>query len=125
MAFLEVKNITKNFGKTEVLKGVSFEMNKGEVVSIIGSSGNGKTTLLRCLNFLEIPDGGSITVNGTTVFPKEDKKEKTPNRRTFGMVFQNFNLFPQYTALRNVTLAMDMQAEMDLKAGGVKMLARR
>ena len=125
MAFLEVKNITKNFGKTEVLKGVSFEMNKGEVVSIIGSSGNGKTTLLRCLNFLEAPDGGSITIDEKTVFPKEDKKEKTPNRRTFGMVFQNFNLFPQYTALRNVTLAMDMQAEMDLKARGVKMLARR
>ena len=58
MAFLEVKDITKNFGETKVLKGVSFEMNKGEVVSIIGSSGNGKTTLLRCLNFLETPDGG-------------------------------------------------------------------
>ena len=114
MAFLEVKNITKSFGDTQVLKGVSFEMNKGEVVSIIGSSGNGKTTLLRCLNFLEIPDGGSITVDGKRVFPQEDKKEKAPSGRTFGMVFQNFNLFPQYTALRNVTLAMDVQAEMNL-----------
>ena len=60
MAFLEVKNITKKFGDTPVLKGISFEMEKGEVVSVIGSSGNGKTTLLRCLNFLEIPDNGSI-----------------------------------------------------------------
>ena len=64
MAFLEVKNLYKSFGETEVLKGVSFEMEKGEVVSVIGSSGNGKTTLLRCLNFLESPDRGTITVNG-------------------------------------------------------------
>ena len=79
MAFLEVKDITKSFGDTQVLKGVSFEMNKGEVVSIIGSSGNGKTTLLRCLNFLEIPDGGSIIVDGNTIFPFT---EKNLHRRT-------------------------------------------
>ena len=69
MAFLEVKNLYKNFGETQVLKGVSFEMNKGEVLSIIGSSGNGKTTLLRCLNFLETPDGGEIIVDGKMIFP--------------------------------------------------------
>ena len=121
MAFLEVKDITKNFGDTQVLKGVSFEMNKGEVVSIIGSSGNGKTTLLRCLNFLEIPDGGSITVDGHTIFPFfQAGKSQDKNRLTFGMVFQNFNLFPQYTALRNVTLAMDLQDENQLKGQKIK-----
>ena len=124
MAFLEVKNITKNFGDTQVLKGVSFEMNKGEVVSIIGSSGNGKTTLLRCLNFLETPDG-SITVDGKTIFPKTEKEKREKNGRTFGMVFQSFNLFPQYTALRNVTLAMDVESEAALKAQGVKFFARK
>ncbi len=121
MAFLEVKNITKKFGDTQVLKGVSFEMNKGEVVSIIGSSGNGKTTLLRCLNFLEIPDDGFISVDGKAVFPfSKTSEKKTQDRLTFGMVFQNFNLFPQYTALRNVTLAMDLRDENSLKAQKIK-----
>ena len=64
MAFLKVENISKHFGETEVLKSVSFEMEKGEVVSIIGSSGSGKTTLLRCLNFLETADSGSVCVDG-------------------------------------------------------------
>ena len=129
MAFLEVKNLYKNFGETQVLKGVSFEMNKGEVLSIIGSSGNGKTTLLRCLNFLESPDRGTITVNGEKIFPVESTEKKNPKlhkkRLTFGMVFQNFNLFPQYTALRNVTLAMDVQSEKDLKAQGLSWFARK
>lgn len=121
MAFLEVKDLTKNFGDTQVLKGVSFEMNKGEVVSIIGSSGNGKTTLLRCLNFLEIPDGGSITVDGNRIFPFAEPSEKQSKQRlTFGMVFQDFNLFPQYTALRNVTLAMDLRDENALKKQKIK-----
>ena len=129
MAFLEVKNLYKNFGDTQVLKGVSFEMNKGEVVSIIGSSGNGKTTLLRCLNFLEIPDGGSITVDGNVIFPldgqisagADDKAiTKVQNPCTFGLVFQNFNLFPQYSALRNISLAMDLRDERALKAQKLK-----
>lgn len=124
MAFLEVKNLYKNFGETEVLKGVSFEMNKGEVLSIIGSSGNGKTTLLRCLNFLETPDGGTITVDGKVVFPFPNKKSAL-NRLTFGLVFQNFNLFPQYTALRNITLAMDLRDETELKAQKVKYFERK
>lgn len=121
MAFLEVKDITKKFGDTPVLKGVSFEMEKGEVVSVIGSSGNGKTTLLRCLNFLEIPDGGSIHVDGNVVFPfPTHPEEQTKKRLTFGMVFQNFNLFPQYTALKNVTLAMNLRAENECKAKKIK-----
>ena len=98
MAFLEVKDIYKNFGDTKVLKGVSFEMEKGEVVSIIGSSGNGKTTLLRCLNFLETADSGKITVDGQVIFPvatEKGKKSAPAKPLTFGLVFQNFNLFPQ------------------------------
>lgn len=121
MAFLEVKDLYKNFGETQVLKGVSFEMNKGEVVSIIGSSGNGKTTLLRCLNFLEIPDSGSITVDGNVIFPLDGNADnKVQNPLTFGLVFQNFNLFPQYTALRNISLAMDLRDETALKAQKLK-----
>ena len=118
MAFLEVKNLYKNFGETEVLKGVSFEMERGEVFSVIGSSGNGKTTLLRCLNFLELADEGSITVDGEVIFPfaENAKKKALPEKRlTFGMVFQNFNLFPQYTALENVTLAMNVKSKNEQK----------
>ena len=126
MAFLEVKDLYKNFGETQVLKGVSFEMNKGEVVSIIGSSGNGKTTLLRCLNFLETPDSGTITVDGNLIFPVTEQKDtKNKNTLTFGLVFQNFNLFPQYTALRNVSLAMDLRYENELKSQKVKFRERR
>ena len=109
MAFLEVKDITKNFGDTQVLKGVSFEMNKGEVVSIIGSSGNGKTTLLRCLNFLETPDEGEMILDGEILFDGNLKGEKESvlreKRLNFGLVFQSFNLFPQYNVIKNITLA--------------------
>ena len=129
MAFLEVKNLQKRFGDTAVLKGVSFEMEKGEVVSIIGSSGNGKTTLLRCLNFLEIADGGTITVDGETVFSAEQKGAETgaraEKRLTFGLVFQNFNLFPQYTAVENVALALHARAERGLKAKGIRFFERK
>lgn len=109
MPILEVKNINKNFGKLEVLKGIDFSLNQGEVLAIIGSSGSGKTTLLRCLNFLETPEKGSITVNGKTIFSDEHKEytdeEKRLNRLHFGLVFQQFNLFPQYNVLENITLA--------------------
>ena len=127
MAFLEVKDICKNFNETAVLKGVSFDMNKGEVVSIIGSSGSGKTTLLRCLNFLERADSGSISVDGEQIFPVDANSQKTAksDRLTFGMVFQNFNLFPQYSALQNVTLAMNVQSENELKKQGVKLFERK
>ena len=124
MAFLEVKNIYKSFGDTQVLHGVSFDMEKGEVFSIIGSSGNGKTTLLRCLNFLEKVDKGSISVDGNLILDADAEEKKTKARSnqnlTFGMVFQNFNLFPQYTALQNVTLAMDVKAENSLKEQKIK-----
>ncbi|MBQ3538002.1 MAG: amino acid ABC transporter ATP-binding protein [Clostridia bacterium] len=107
---LKVSNIRKSFGKTEVLKDISFTLEEGEVLSIIGSSGSGKTTLLRCLNFLETADYGLITVNDDVLFDSSDKKKltekkMTENRLNFGLVFQNFNLFPQYTVLQNLTLA--------------------
>lgn len=106
MAILEVKNIKKGFGTTDVLKGVSFSLERGQVLAIIGSSGSGKTTLLRCLNFLETPDEGEIRVNGKVLTGKELSDEKIrENRLHFGLVFQNFNLFPQYTVLENITLA--------------------
>lgn len=148
MAFLEVRDLRKNFGGTEVLKGVSFSLDQGKVLAVIGSSGNGKTTLLRCLNGLETADGGCVIVDGTaTVFGADSSascvsgvesvaaktgvesagaarkalkkaakkaanaanaaKNKAENR-DFTMVFQNFQLFPQYTALRNVSLAADL-----------------
>lgn len=110
MALLEVRDITKSFGKTEVLKGISFDLYEGNVLSIIGSSGSGKTTLLRCINFLESADKGNIAVNGTLAYSARwDKNAKKvamrQNCKHFGMVFQNFNLFPQYTVLQNVMLA--------------------
>ena len=116
MSILEVQSLQKSFGTTDVLKDISFTMEKGEVLSIIGSSGSGKTTLLRCLNFLERPDGGAILVNGETLFDADDpatqrEREVRIKRLRFGLVFQSFNLFPQYTALKNVTLAVEMLAK--------------
>ena len=104
MSVLEVNNIKKGFGSTDVLKGVSFSLEKGQVLTIIGSSGSGKTTLLRCLNFLETPDEGEILVGGKVLTTGNDD-EIRQNRLHFGLVFQNFNLFPQYTVLENITLA--------------------
>ena len=104
MAILQVNHIKKGFGSTDVLKGVSFSLEKGQVLTIIGSSGSGKTTLLRCLNFLETPDEGEILVNGKVLTAGSDD-EIRQNRLHFGLVFQNFNLFPQYTVMENITLA--------------------
>lgn len=132
MAFLEVRDMRKNFGGTEVLKGVSFSLEKGKVLAVIGSSGNGKTTLLRCLNGLEEADGGSVTVDGVTANygatteenavnggkkPKKKKRAKKngAENRDFTLVFQNFQLFPQYTAKRNVSLAADLSELRALK----------
>ena len=110
MALLEIKNIKKSFGKTEVLKGIDFSLEKGKVLTIIGSSGSGKTTLLRCLNFLETPNEGTISIDGNVIFDASNSKklsdeEIRKNRLHFGLVFQQFNLFPQYTVLDNITLA--------------------
>ncbi len=116
MAILEVNELTKNFGSTKVLKGISFTLEEGKVLSIIGSSGSGKTTLLRCINGLETATAGKISVNEKVVFDSTvtDKKELKAlrhNQQNIGLVFQQFNLFPQYTALGNVTLAMKLAAK--------------
>lgn len=115
MAILEVEHIQKTFEKAQVLKDISFSMEKGQTLSIIGSSGSGKTTLLRCLNFLERPDTGVIRVNGETLFDSGNSETRTEKeirkkRLHFGLVFQSFNLFPQYTALQNVMLAGQLLA---------------
>ena len=110
MPVLKVKNINKCFGNLEVIKDISFSLEKGDTLSIFGSSGSGKTTLLRCLNFLEIPDACTITVNDEVIFDATDPESRSEKglrekRLHFGLVFQSFNLFPQYTALQNVTIA--------------------
>lgn len=108
MAILEIKNLHKSFGKTEVLKGVDLSLEKGEVLAIIGSSGGGKTTLLRCINYLELAEEGTIEVKGELIYDGEKTitdEEIRKNRLHFGMVFQQFNLFPQYTVKENITLA--------------------
>ena len=116
MAILEVKNIEKHFGNTQVLRDVSFSLDEGNTLAIIGSSGSGKTTLLRCLNFLETPNQGTISVKGETLFDagwpvSEQGKNLRTKRLHFGMVFQSFNLFPQYTARQNVMLASELLAK--------------
>ena len=123
MPILEVEHICKSFEHTEVLKDISFSLEKGQVVSIIGSSGSGKTTLLRCLNFLERPDKGILRVNGEVLFDGDDpltmqESEIRKKRLHFGLVFQSFNLFPQYTAMENVMLAKELLAKQqpDYKA---------
>ena len=127
MPILEVKNIKKRFDNTNVLKGVSFALEKGQVLAIIGSSGSGKTTLLRCLNFLETPDVGEIIVDGKVLFAtgvKYTDDQVRENRLHFGLVFQNFNLFPQYNVLENVMLAptllnLGTQAELQEQAESI------
>ena len=104
MSVLEVNNVRKCFGNTEVLKGISFSLEEGQVLAIIGSSGGGKSTLLRCLNFLETPDEGEIWVDGKQLL-SDSEEEIRRNRLHFGLVFQNFNLFPQYSVLENIALA--------------------
>ena len=116
MAFLDVRNLCKSFGDTKVLKGIDFTMEKGEVVAILGSSGGGKTTFLRCLNYLEIPDAGTVTVGDKNYFDADEykmltDKEIRTKRLLFGLVFQQFNLFPQYTALKNVYLPLYLRAK--------------
>ena len=135
MAILTVEHLEKHFGKTKVLNDISFSLEQGQALSIIGSSGSGKTTLLRCLNFLETPDTGTITVQNEVLFDAakrsaQSEAEIRKKRLHFGMVFQSFNLFPQYTALENVTLARELMAKdsgeskESIRSAGMDLLAQ-
>ncbi len=117
---IKAERIRKSFGDTEVLKNISFTLNKGDVLSVIGPSGSGKSTLLRIITQLETADGGSLAIGGESLFEDKNgiavyKKEKDRRRiglRT-GLVFQNFNLFPHFSVLRNVTEAERAVLKMD------------
>lgn len=129
MSLLNVENIRKSYGKTEVLKDISFSLKKGEALAIIGSSGSGKTTLLRCLNFLETPSNGKISVNDKVLFDSNDSTAKSDSeirkrRLHFGLVFQSFNLFPQYTVIENIMLAPKLAAKEQIKQTGEYMGAK-
>ena len=129
MSLLNVENIRKSYGKTEVLKDISFSLKQGEVLAIIGSSGSGKTTLLRCLNFLETPGNGKISVNDKVLFDSNDSSAKSDSeirkrRLHFGLVFQSFNLFPQYTVIENIMLAPKLAAKEQIKQTGEYMGAK-
>ncbi|WP_071395690.1 amino acid ABC transporter ATP-binding protein [Bacillus tuaregi] len=100
---IKVEGLTKNFGKLEVLKGISTTIREGEVVAIIGPSGSGKSTFLRCLNLLEAPTGGHIYINGIDITNRKSNIMKI--RQNVGMVFQHFHLFPHKTVMENVTYA--------------------
>ena len=110
---MQAEEVQKRFGRLEVLKGVSLEVEKGETICIVGPSGSGKTTFIRCINHLEKIDGGKITVNGNLIGYRqrngklvEDRESSIAKQRTqIGMVFQRFNLFPHKTALENVSEA--------------------
>ena len=103
MSFVDITNVRKSFGDTEVLKGVTINVEKGEIVTIIGRSGSGKSTLLRCINGLETINDGQIRINGETVHDKGTDLRKL--REKVGIVFQQFNLFPHMTVEQNITLA--------------------
>ena len=120
MNILEIKDLRKRFGDVEVLKGIDLSLKKGEVLSIIGSSGGGKTTLLRCMNFLEKANSGEIIVNGNTVYAAREGEKPliAPEAQlSFGLVFQQFNLFPQYSVKENLMLAPKLRSKRKTTVG--------
>ena len=125
---IEVKNLVKSFGKNneiKVLKGISTTIEKGEKVVIIGPSGGGKSTFLRCLNMLETPTEGEIWFEGKLIDPK--KKDINKLRQKMGMVFQHFNLFPHLTILDNITIApikLGLMTKAEAEEKGRELLAR-
>ena len=125
---LRVDNIRKSFGEQAVLRGVSLEVDKGDVVAILGPSGSGKTTLLRCLNFLERADGGTLTFDGETFdLQKAAKRDIARLRRKTAFVFQSYNLFLNKTALGNIMEGLVVARKMpkaEAKAIGMKMLEK-
>lgn len=119
MPYLSIQNFKKSFQNLEVLKGISFDLDKGEVLSIIGSSGSGKTTLLRCIDFLEEPEEGRMILDGEVLLSEESKNDSEETLRqkrlNFGLVFQSFNLFPQYDVIKNITLAPELALNSEVK----------
>ena len=132
--FFEVRNLRKNFGNLEVLRGVSFSMREGEIIAMIGSSGSGKSTLLRCLTYLEFANGGEILLNGETLYDgatmnlaKMSDDELRSKRLHFGLVFQSFNLFPQYSVIDNLMLAprlLKQGTDAEIRARAEALLVR-
>lgn len=110
---IKVQNLNKSFNENEVLKDINLEVNKGEVVAIIGPSGSGKSTLLRCMNLLETPSNGKVIFEGKELTQKNINLNEL--RQKMGMVVQNFNLFPHKTVLENVILAPKLLKKMDLE----------
>ena len=122
---IEVKDLKKTFGTLQVLKGINTEVQKGEVVVVIGPSGSGKSTFLRCLNLLETPTAGSIYVDGAEI--TDPKCDINLHRQKMGMVFQHFNLFNNMTILRNMTLApmtLLKKSKEDAEAQALALLRR-
>ncbi len=117
---IQVENLHKSFGKLDVLKGINEEIYKGEVVSIIGPSGGGKSTFLRCLNLLEKPEQGSVYFEGVDITKLKKQADLDKHRQKIGMVFQQFNVFPHLTVLENMTLAPVLEKGMS-KADAEKM----
>ena len=120
---IEVKNLKISFGKLNVLKDVSINIQKGEKIVIIGPSGSGKSTFLRCLNRLETPDGGQILFEGNDL--TDSKTDLDLCRQKMGMVFQHFNLFPHLTVLQNITLApvtLKLKTEEEAKSEAMQLL---
>ena len=115
---ISVKNLRKSFHGTEVLKGISAEIQRGDVVCIIGPSGSGKSTFLRCLNRLETPDSGEILLDGVDLMDRHTDLDR--QRRKMGMVFQQFNLFPHMTILKNLTVSPMMLKKIPQKEAEAK-----
>lgn len=123
MTALEIKDLKKTFGEHIVLDGISFRIEGGEIVTLIGSSGGGKTTLLRTLNFLELPDSGEIRIGGETVFSRrvgEGAVYRAEAQRKIGLVFQDFHLFPQYSVTDNLTLAPKLAIRRDTRSPALR-----
>ena len=122
---IKVENLEKSFDNVEVLKGINLEIDKGDVVVIVGASGSGKSTLLRCLNRLEEPTGGKIYFEGVDI--TDPKVDINLHRQKMGMVFQQFNLFPHMTVLRNMTIGpikLLKQSKQEAEANAMALLEK-